>query len=59
MKCEVCQRTPQDDSASIYRVNELGVVGIWRCFRCLTPEQKKKLDPEILRIEKALNPHLC
>lgn len=55
MQCEVCKRTPQMDACSLYRVNEKGVKGIWRCFRCLTPEQKKNLDPEILRIEHILS----
>jgi hypothetical protein len=29
--CEICQRTPARDGVTVYRVNEYGIAGIWRC----------------------------
>lgn len=42
MKCEVCGRGPVMDCVSIFRVNPTGEVGIWRCWQCMTEEQRKQ-----------------
>ena len=31
MKCEICQRTADQDGVILHRVNEKGVIGAWRC----------------------------
>lgn len=47
MNCEICKTSPLKDSKVILtRVNETGVKGIWRCEKCITPEQRAKRDPE-------------
>lgn len=32
MRCEWCKRTPVE--VTLYRINEKGVPGIWRCQEC-------------------------
>jgi hypothetical protein len=54
MKCEICNRGPME-GVTLYRANEKGVKGIWRCSEhpnvaSFTIEH----DEEILAIEKAL-----
>lgn len=48
MKCEVCG-DGMPEMASLIRVNEKGVAGVWRCVKCLTPEQHAKYFPVDLR----------
>lgn len=50
MKCEICLKGPPIDDVVLFRVNEKGVKGIWRCSRHLTAEQANALDPEVVRI---------
>lgn len=52
MRCEVCNRgpAPEAGSVAVYRVNELGVEGIWRCQEHLTPEQSAALDKEVVKL---------
>lgn len=50
MNCEICHKEPQKDGIAIFRVNPLGEIGIWRCWQCLTPEQRGEVDPETKRI---------
>lgn len=45
MKCEICGKAPPDDRVALYRVNEMGVPGIWRCTEHLTKTQVSELDP--------------
>ncbi len=45
MKCEICHKSPPNDNIALYRVNEFGVKGIWRCYADLTEDQKKNIDP--------------
>lgn len=54
MKCEVCHRSPPQDLVTLHRVNEFGVVGIWRCDAHLTDEQRSGLDPKVIAITKAI-----
>lgn len=56
MKCEICGLGPAEEQGGItvYRVNEKGVKGIWRCEKCLTPEQRAKIDPEAWRLTEIL-----
>jgi Zn-finger protein len=49
MKCEICGKTPFQDVV-LHRVNPFGVKGVWRCYNCLTPEQKQQVDPETKRL---------
>lgn len=48
MKCEICNHDPATgDGHAIHRVNPLGELPArWRCFGCMTPEQKSTLDTE-------------
>lgn len=38
------------DGTTVYRVNEMGVRGIWRCKLHLTFDQEAAIDPEVKRI---------
>lgn len=49
MKCEICGQGPID-GVSLFRVNEKGVIGIWRCKTDLTHEQEADLEMEVLSI---------
>lgn len=55
MKCEICNRGPEDGE-SLFRVNEYGVKGVWRCHKDLTAEQRANLDPETVKIVDIINP---
>jgi len=47
MECEICGSRPlKDNKVILTRVNEYGAKGIWRCEKCLTPEQKVAQDPD-------------
>ena len=49
--CEICGTSPlKDKKVILTRVNEFGAKGIWRCEKCLTPEQKSAQDPETHRL---------
>lgn len=55
MKCEICGKGPQDGT-TIYRANEKGVKGIWRCARHPSLESfNRQCDPELNAIENAIN----
>lgn len=54
MKCEICNKGTVPDGVSLYRVNKLGVTGIWRCAEHLTPEQKQAIDPEVKEIVETI-----
>lgn len=54
MKCEICNKSAATDGVALYRVNELGVKGIWRCTEHLTPEQSQAIDPEVKDITEAI-----
>jgi hypothetical protein len=45
-KCQICGKTPLE--TALYRVNETGVTGIFRCRNHLP--QGQKIDPEIKKI---------
>jgi len=53
MKCETCHRSPLDaDSPTIYRINILGVAGIWRCEKHLP--KGFVIDPELKEVVQAI-----
>ena len=55
MKCEICNRGPMD-GVTIYRANEKGVKGIWRCSDHPSVESfKREHDPVIAEIDRALD----
>lgn len=33
--CEICHRSVEQDGITVYRVNEMGVPGRWRCLKDL------------------------
>jgi hypothetical protein len=47
--CEICKQTI-NDGVTLWRVNEFGVKGVWRCAKCLSPQQLAVRDPEAVRI---------
>lgn len=50
MKCEICGKGPVE-GVSVFRQNELGVVGIWRCTECRkTRVDNAPIDPEVQQI---------
>lgn len=48
IQCEVCDKGPQD-GVTVYRTNEKGVAGIWRCA-----EHEGATDPETQEIIDAI-----
>lgn len=50
MKCEICHKGPPNDPVTLFRVNEKGVKGIWRCTEHLTRSQSTAVDPEVRKI---------
>jgi uncharacterized protein YwgA len=53
MKCEKCGKGPAD-GVSVYRVNEKGVKGIWRCVNHLEPEKHPAPDTETVKLVNIL-----
>ncbi len=56
MKCEICNKTPIKDGIHLHRVNETGIIGVWRCSNCMTKEQKKEIDPIVQDIINIISP---
>ena len=55
MKCEICGRGPAD-GVTVYRANEKGVRGVWRCERHPCAESfARQHDPAIEAIDNALS----
>ena len=52
MACEVCEATMWD--GPLFRVNEKGVLGVWRCERHLRPQDAP--DEDVYNIVKTINP---
>lgn len=50
MKCEICHKSPPKDNVSLFRINEFGVKGIWRCKTHLTFEQESNIDFDVKKI---------
>ena len=56
IRCEICNRGPMQ-GVTVYRANEKGVKGIWRCADHPCAESfANQHDPECQAIEDALNP---
>jgi len=55
MNCEICGKSPRD-GVTVFRVNPVGVPGIWRCRACLTSEQADALDLECIRLANIIDP---
>lgn len=53
MKCDKCGKGPQD-GVSLYRVNEKGVPGKWRCEKHLDPSKHPAPDTETEKLVKTL-----
>lgn len=49
MKCDICGKGPLD-GFTIFRVNEYGVPGIWRCRE----HMNKPIDPEDDRLARII-----
>lgn len=56
IQCEVCGKG-MEEGATLYRVNETGVPGIWRCKPHLTFEQESSLDFDCKKIVEAIEEH--
>ena len=58
MKCEVCGKTPclppHGNGISLFRINPIGELGIWRCKEHLTTEQTAKINPEVKELVEIL-----
>lgn len=50
MECEVCKRSAQLDGVALFRQNEYGVIGVWRCRE----HNEKIIKPEVDEIVKAI-----
>ena len=55
MKCEWCGLRPQD-GVSLYRVNEKGVPGIWRCEKDLDRKPPEDVVEIVAILESANAP---
>jgi hypothetical protein len=55
MKCEICNNGPQQ-GVTVFRVNEKGVMGRWRCREHITNEQANKVHPEVIEIANIIDP---
>ncbi len=55
MKCEICGKSPPNDRVTLWRINEKGVKGIWRCEEHLNADQSSKRDPELVRLDKIIS----
>lgn len=51
IECEICKRRPDGDGITVYRINEKGVPGIWRCEDHL----RTLVDPELIRLDRILH----
>ena len=55
MHCSVCGKYPPRDPVTLWRVNPKGVPGIWHCNHCLTPSERRKLDPELVHLDDIIS----
>lgn len=46
MTCEICNRGPEREGITLFRQNEKGVPGIWRCAVHVTAD----VDPDVAEI---------
>lgn len=46
IECEVCHKTPLRDGIAVYRINETGVAGLFRC----EDHMNSAIDPVVLDI---------
>ena len=54
-ECEICHKGPSQ-GVTVYRANEKGIKGKWRCEMHLNDTALKvAMDPEVSSIENALN----
>jgi hypothetical protein len=54
MKCEICQRNVPVDGVTLFRVNQTGQKGVWRCKAHLTAKQRVVIDPVLKRVVKMI-----
>lgn len=54
MKCEICGKAPPKDDVALFRINEVGVPGIWRCRAHLTHDQEADIDSEVHKIVRII-----
>jgi len=55
IRCEICGKGPMD-GVTVYRANEKGVAGIWRCAKHPCVESfANQNQPECQAIEDAIN----
>ena len=55
MQCEICGKGMRE-GVTLYRANEKGIKGIWRCEMHLNDEAfKVAMDPAIIAIDNALS----
>ena len=50
MKCEIEGCLAAKAGLTLWRVNPKGQPGIWRCSKHLTLDQRRALDPELVRL---------
>lgn len=55
IKCEICGKGPLD-GVPVYRANEKGIKGVWRCKDHPSAESfARQHDPAIMLVDKALS----
>jgi hypothetical protein len=59
MRCEICGKTaplpPDGDGVTLWRVNEKGIPGVWRCELHLTFDQDAARDLETIKLTKTIS----
>jgi hypothetical protein len=53
VKCDTCGLGPEDGK-SLYRQNEKGVIGVWRCFECCQKRPSAPVDPEVVELTEII-----
>lgn len=53
MECEICKKSAQFDGVALFRQNEYGVIGIWRC----RDHNEKNIDKEVDEIVTSIEKH--
>lgn len=43
------------EGKTLHRQNEKGVIGIWRCEECMTPEEILAVDPEVMSLTNIIS----
>lgn len=49
-RCDTCDKSTVEDGVALFRMNETGIDGIWRCLPCLDMTGAIPFDPESIEV---------